>query len=181
MQYNKSIERMCYIMARSVSDVNESISAANATIGVQSAQISACTTVIQQNTNEYEALRTQKETLENTQLEIQTLCGSLTANIGDIGTTYGSNNGFAKGFSENAGAKVTEIQGNVLGKLQSMVTRIDNQMNICQTNIMNAQNDLAAAQTALANAQNNLSTFKTELIEAEAEEEAAAIAAAAGV
>lgn len=165
-------------MARSVSDVNESISAANATISVRSAQISASTAIIQQNTNEYDALRTQKETIESTQLEIQTLCDSLTANIGDIGMTYGSNNGFAQGFSENVGAKVTEIQGNVLNKLQSMVTRIDNQMNICQTNIMNAQNELAAAQTALANVQNNLSTFKTELIEAEAEEEAASIAAA---
>lgn len=168
-------------MARSVSDVNESISATTATISAKGAQITASNTIIQQNSNEYEALKAQKETLENTELEIQTLCSSLASNIGDIGTTYGSNNGFAQGFSENVGAKVTEIQGNVLGKLQSMVTRIDNQMSICQTNIMNAQNDLANAQTALANAQNNLSTFKTELIEAEAEEEAAAMAAAAGV
>lgn len=167
-------------MARSVNDVNESISAANAAIGVQGAQISASTAAIQQNTNEYDALRTQKEILENTQLEIKTLCDTLSSNIGDIGMTYGSNNGFAKGFSENVGTKVTEIQEDVLGKLQSMITRIDNQMNVCQTNIMNAQNDLSAAQTALTNAQNNLSTFKTELMEAEAEE-AAAIAAAAGV
>ncbi|MCM1223574.1 MAG: hypothetical protein NC548_54915 [Lachnospiraceae bacterium] len=159
-------------MARSVDDVNESIAAANSTINTQGALISGYTAEIEQNSNEAEALRRQKDVLENTQIEIDDLCRSLAENAKSIGETYGANNGFASGFSQKASEKITDVQNNTIGKLQSMIERLQDKIDTCEINISNAQSNLYTAQTALNNAQNDLSSYKTELIEAE--EEAAA-------
>lgn len=160
-------------MGRTVDQVNESIKNTSSIISSQEALILTYTDTIEKNTNECEALRKQKETLENTQVELSDLCNSLLSNSESIGTTYGTTNGFAKGFSQATEERIKSIQTNIINdKLQSMIDRLDYQIGVCENNIITTQTNINDAQNKIATAQDDLVSYNNELIEAQIEEEA---------
>lgn len=160
-------------MGRTVDEVNESIKNTNSIISSQEALILTYADTIQKNTNECETLRKQKETLENTQVELSNLCNSLLSNSESIEITYGTTNGFAKEFSKVTEERIKSIQTNIINdKLQSMIDRLDYQIGVCENNIITTQSNIDNAQNKISTAQDDLVSYNNELIKAQIEEEA---------
>ena len=156
-------------MARTVDEVNSSIKDANGIIAEQGALVGVYQSQIAENNREYAALKTYSE--------LEELYNALSGNCDSLGQTYGSTNGFAKGFSDVAHQKIEDSR-KILNKIIDMVDRIDVQMQKCSNDLEAAQINLGNAQQDIENAKNSLTSLNQELQQAEEE---AALEAAAGV
>lgn len=165
-------------MARTVDEVNASIKDATGIIAKQGALVGLYQSQIEANSKEYDALKKQKDTLEKTYSELEELYKALSGNCDSLGETYGSTNGFAKGFSAAAHQKIEDSRTKTLQKILDMVDKIDIQMQKCSNDLEAAQINLGNARQDIENAQNSLASLNQELQQAEEE---AALEAAAGV
>lgn len=156
-------------MARTVDEVNNSIDDTNRYIAEQGALIGIYQAKINQNNEEFEALKRQKETLDKTYSEFESMCSSLSAECNNVKNSLGSVNGFAQGYGDVSVQRVEETKSKVLQKIIDMTDRIQNQMNKCAQALADAQEKLNSTQINLNNAKNNLKAFNNELKQAEEE------------
>ncbi|MGN0632200.1 MAG: hypothetical protein ACI4JN_12830 [Ruminococcus sp.] len=156
-------------MARTVDEVNTSIDDTNRFIAEQGALIGVYQKQIEQNNEEYEALKRQKETLDKTYSEFEGMCNSLTAECNNVKNSLGSVNGFAQGYGDVSVQRVEETKSKVLQKIIDMTERIQNQMDKCAQVLADAQEKLNCTQRNINNAKNDLKAFNNELKQAEEE------------
>ncbi len=156
-------------MARTVDEVTASIDAENDKIVKQQALVESMQKQIDENNQEYEALKKQKETLDITYSEIESLYSSLCRECSSVKEAFGSNNGFANGYGDVMQQNIENIKSTTLKKISDMIERIQNQMTNCDNLLRTASDKLADANNAIINAKNKVVTFNQELQQAEEE------------